>query len=103
MSATRCCSLSFNYRCSYSCSLFCHKSPCLLPISLCWLAICATGLLSPYSDLCGTPYWPNTKVRLRNRLHVGGTALAPCPTAHRVQDCLLGVAVPVRHCSNLTN
>ena len=45
----------------------------------------------------------NTKVRSRNRLHVGGSALAPCPTAHRVQGCLLGVAVPVMNCSNLLN
>jgi len=60
-----------------------------------------------YSALCGTPYWPNTKVRPRNRLHVGGSALAPCPiasscpTAHRVGlyrvaslvwRCQLGIA-----------
>jgi len=80
-----------------------NKSPWLLPISLCCLAICASGLPWPYSGLCGTHYWPNTKVRSRNRLHVGGSALAPCPTAHRVQGCLLGVAVPVKHCSNLPN
>src|SRR6218665_4041821 len=30
-----------------------------------------------------------------NRLHAGGSALAPCPTGHIVQGCLLGVAVPV--------
>jgi len=57
----------------------------------------------PYSALCITPYWPNTKVQSRNRLHVGGTELAPCPTAHSIQGCLLGVVVPVRHCSNLPN
>jgi len=59
------------------------------------------GLPWTYSAFCGTPYWPNTKVRSASRLHVEGSALAPCPTAHRVPGCLLCVAVPVRHCSNL--
>src|SRR6218665_3578815 len=39
----------------------------------------------------------------RTQTHVGGSVLAHCPTAHRVQGCLLGVAVPVRHCPNLPN
>src|SRR6218665_2836508 len=43
------------------------------------------------------PYWQNTKVRSRNGLHVGGSALVPCPAAHRVQGCLIGVAGPVIH------
>src|SRR6218665_1393492 len=55
------------------------------------------------SALCDTPYWQNTKVWSRNGLHVGGSALVPCPAARRVQACLLGVAVPVIHSSNLPN
>src|SRR6218665_4141505 len=62
--------------------------------------LCDSPALTVFSTL---PYWPNAKVRSRNRLHAGGSALAPCPTAQRVQGCLLGVTVPVRHCSNLTN
>jgi len=34
--------------------------PWLLLIPLFWITICETGLPSPYSAICGTPYSSNT-------------------------------------------
>jgi len=95
-----CYSLSFNWHFSYPCSLLSQIALTIAYPSILVYRLCDSPALTVLSTL---PYWPNAKVRSRNRLHVGGSALAPCPTAQRVQGCLLGVTVPVRHCSNLTN
>ena len=73
-----------------------------LSLYIFWFSICATGLPWPYSALCGTPYWPTTKVQSWNKVYMHDVLRwlpAPQGIEHRAEflnvtdwRCQLGTA-----------